>query len=93
MVTPFIFVGPALGHPNIAAKSRFRFSRHINKFLIYAMTVWGAVTNAAANQADLTELSLEQLMNVKVTSVSKKPQRVSESAAAVHVITAGQTHQ
>jgi iron complex outermembrane receptor protein len=33
------------------------------------------------------ELSLEQLMNVKVTSVSKKPQRVSESAAAVHVLT------
>ncbi len=42
---------------------------------------------AAEEVADLTRLSLEQLMNVQVTSVSKKPQRVSESAAAVHVIT------
>lgn len=36
---------------------------------------------------DLTRLSLEQLMDIKITSVSKKPQRVSQSAAAVHVIT------
>jgi iron complex outermembrane receptor protein len=43
---------------------------------------------AASDQTDLTALSLEQLMNLKVTSVAKKPQRVSESAAAVHVITA-----
>lgn len=43
---------------------------------------------AAENKAkDLTSLSLEQLMNVRVTSVSKKPQRVSDTAAAVHVIT------
>lgn len=42
---------------------------------------------ASQGKSDLTDLSLEQLMDVKVTSVSKKPQRVSESAAAVHVIT------
>lgn len=36
---------------------------------------------------DLTRLSLEQLMDIKITSVAKKPQRVSQSAAAVHVIT------
>ncbi len=42
---------------------------------------------AAPGEADLIELTLEQLMNVQVTSVAKKPQRVSESAAAVHVIT------
>lgn len=48
---------------------------------------WLEPSRAAQSQHDLTELSLEQLMNVKVTSVSKKPQRVSESAAAVHVIT------
>lgn len=35
---------------------------------------------------DLSILSLEELMNVEVTSVSKKPQLLSNSAAAVHVI-------
>ncbi|MDH5459396.1 MAG: TonB-dependent receptor plug domain-containing protein, partial [Nitrospinota bacterium] len=37
--------------------------------------------------ADLTRLSLEQLMDIKVTSVSKKPEKVTEAAAAVFVIT------
>ncbi len=36
---------------------------------------------------DLTELSLEQLMNIEVTSVSRKPQRLADAAAAVFVIT------
>lgn len=35
---------------------------------------------------DLSTLSLEELMNVEVTSVSKKPQLLTQSAAAVHVI-------
>jgi hypothetical protein len=42
--------------------------------------------SAAQDTSELIELSLEQLMNVQVTSVARKPQRVSESAAAVHVI-------
>ena len=37
---------------------------------------------------DLTELSLEELMQKTVTSVSRKPQRLSRAAAAVFVITA-----
>jgi len=36
---------------------------------------------------DLKQLSLEQLMNVEVTSVAKKEQRVAETAAAIFVIT------
>jgi len=36
---------------------------------------------------DLSEISLEDLMNVEVTSVSKKEQRLSQTAAAIHVIT------
>lgn len=38
--------------------------------------------------ADLFELSLEQLMDVVVTSVSKRSQPLSSTAAAVHVISA-----
>jgi iron complex outermembrane receptor protein len=37
---------------------------------------------------DLTSLSLEELGNIQVTSVSKKPERLSDAAASVFVITA-----
>lgn len=37
--------------------------------------------------SDLTEMSLEDLMNVRVTSVSKKEQKMSQAAAAIFVIT------
>ncbi|HYL73626.1 MAG TPA: TonB-dependent receptor plug domain-containing protein, partial [Bryobacteraceae bacterium] len=40
----------------------------------------------AWSQPDLTEASLEQLMNVQVTSVSKKEQKLARTAAAVFVI-------
>jgi len=36
---------------------------------------------------DLSDISLEDLMNVEVTSVSKKEQKLSQTAAANHVIT------
>jgi len=41
----------------------------------------------SAGEIDLTELSIEELMDIKVTSVSKKSQNLSESAAAIFVIT------
>jgi len=37
-------------------------------------------------QAALTDMSLEDLMNIKVTSVSRKEQKLSKTAAAVYVI-------
>lgn len=40
----------------------------------------------AAVNDDLTSLSLEELMNIEVTSVSKKSQKLSEAAAAIYVI-------
>ncbi len=39
------------------------------------------------SQTDLTQLSLEELMNIEVTSVAKKPQRLAAAAAAIFVIT------
>jgi iron complex outermembrane recepter protein len=53
--------------------------------------VWGQ--NAPSQKAsqsspsDLTQVSIENLMNVEVTSVSKKEQKLSQVAAAVFVIT------
>jgi iron complex outermembrane recepter protein len=43
-------------------------------------------SGASGNSADLTNMSLEDLMNVEVTSVSKKSQSIAEAPAAVSVI-------
>jgi iron complex outermembrane recepter protein len=58
-----------------------------------AMCVLGLTTRAALAQAaqvpspaDLAEASLEDLMNIKVTSVSRKEQSLSKVAAAIFVI-------
>ena len=42
---------------------------------------------------DLTELSLEDLMNIEVTSVSKKAEKLSRAAAAIYVITGEDIHR
>lgn len=42
---------------------------------------------AVTNGSDLTSLSSDQLINLQVTSVCKKPQRLSQAAAAITVIT------
>ena len=41
-----------------------------------------------ASPQDLTTLNLEDLMNIEVTSVSKKEQKMSKTPSAVFVITA-----
>ncbi len=52
----------------------------------------GAVPAHAAGETDATldklvELSLEELLQVEITSLGKKSQRLADAAAAVHVIT------
>ncbi|MFZ0738061.1 MAG: TonB-dependent receptor [Candidatus Acidiferrales bacterium] len=43
--------------------------------------------SSQSSPADLTQVSIENLMNMEVTTVSKKEQKLSETAAAVFVIT------
>ena len=43
--------------------------------------------DASAAPRDLTEISLSELSQMKVTSVSKRPEERSRTAAAIHVIT------
>src|SRR6266496_2709471 len=55
-------------------------------------TTWMALGQTAPQSdgspgRDLTELSLEELANLPVTSVSKKPEKLSQAAAAITVIT------
>jgi len=57
----------------------------VGLFPIFPVSAWGEDVISASN--DFTQLSLEELMNVEVTSVSKKKQKLSGSAAAIFVIT------
>ncbi len=47
----------------------------------------GETYDADDSLPDLTELSIEDLMNIEVVSVSKKAQKFSDAAAAIYVIT------
>jgi iron complex outermembrane receptor protein len=52
-----------------------------------AATVGGRSLERAKAARDLTEASLEDLMNIEVTTVSKKEQKLSQAPAAIFVIT------
>lgn len=48
----------------------------------------GAALASDPMQADLADLSIEELANIQVTSVSKRPERLQDAAASVFVISA-----
>ena len=62
----------------VASRYQFRFAA-----LILTMLCPSAFSQ---HSGDLTELSLENLMDLEVTSVSRKEQKLSDTAAAIHVI-------
>ena len=51
------------------------------------LTLIATVPAAAQDDTDISGMSLEQLMNIEVTSVSKKAESLSDAPAAVFVIT------
>ncbi len=56
-------------------------------FFIAASVPASAAERILTAKSDLMALSLEELMNITVTSVSKKEERLAETAAAIYVIT------
>jgi iron complex outermembrane receptor protein len=46
-----------------------------------------AFAQESETSSDLADLSVEQLMNLEVTSVSKRPEKLSDAAAAIYVVT------
>jgi iron complex outermembrane receptor protein len=54
--------------------------------LLASFLAWGADNTARNGSRAFAELSLEELMSIPVTSVSKKETRLSESPAAIFVI-------
>lgn len=65
-------------------RSRFR-TRELLAFAMLVSMAWPAWPQD--KPVDLTDRSLEDLMNIEVTSASKKEQKLSQVAAAVFVIT------
>src|SRR5882724_11239730 len=55
--------------------------------LVAAGGVFAQTPEAAVSTADLKKLSVEELMDLEVTSVSKRPEKLSETASAIQVIT------
>lgn len=53
--------------------------------IVVSLVAW--VQGLEAQTADLTKLSLEELLNIEVTSAAKKEQKLAEVAAAIYVIT------
>src|SRR5205823_11518751 len=56
-------------------------------FLIRAISAEQSFTTTASNKVDVMEMDLESLMKIEVTSVSKRPEKLSDAAAAIYVIT------
>jgi iron complex outermembrane receptor protein len=65
------------------AKSRFTLRWICRLLCVLMLTAF----SSAQDQTDLTQLSPEQLSKIEVTSMSKKEQRLSDTAGAVFVIT------
>ena len=51
------------------------------------LTVFTQIPSAGQTARDLTAISLEDLMNIRVTSVSKKEEKLAKAGAPVYVIT------
>jgi len=65
-----------------------RVARAIRCLPLVLLFCNGSAARSQTPERNLADLSLEDLMNIQVTSVSKREQRVSQTAAAIFVITA-----
>ena len=60
----------------------------LNKSVVLAALAFACGYGGDSRAADLVDLSLEQLANIEVTSVSRRAERLSDAAASIYVITA-----
>ena len=71
---------------SVVAMTSLRFSRRFWALALIALLSFFGPSCRGAQATDLTQKSLEDLMNIEVTSVSKREQKISQAAAAVFVI-------
>ena len=74
--------GPTIGPP-----SRRPVSSLLAPVLIGVVQAASASAAELPTAPELAELSVEQLSNIEITSVSKKPERLSDAPASVFIIT------
>jgi iron complex outermembrane receptor protein len=71
--------------------TRSRIHRRLRTSALLLLTAWlavsGALVQAQTRPADLATATLEDLMNIEITSASRKEQRLGDVPAAVYVIT------
>ncbi|MDD2320627.1 MAG: TonB-dependent receptor plug domain-containing protein, partial [Geobacteraceae bacterium] len=79
---------------NGARGTRFRSAFRLKTFLLivllplfFSVSYCFGSNGELTASADFVSLSIEELMNIEVTSVSKKAEKLSDAAAAVFVIT------
>jgi iron complex outermembrane receptor protein len=85
-------------HPRRAGSPPAGRDRRTAIFLLASLTVWvGSATAqlqpALPSPSTLGALTVEQLMDIEVTSVSKRPEKLSTAASAVQVITSDDIHR
>jgi iron complex outermembrane receptor protein len=61
--------------------------------VVMSCVTLGTCHAAAATAKELTGLSLEELANIEITSVSKRPEPLSTAAASIYVITREDIHR
>ena len=66
---------------------RIRIPNHLGQLVLMAALAVLPDFGQVTKDADLSQVSLEDLMNIQVTSVSKKEQKLSRTGAAIFVIT------
>ncbi len=59
----------------------------MKRWILLEVTLVGFAIGQSSTPPDLTNASLEQLMDLQVTSVAKRGERLSKTAASVYVIT------
>ncbi len=67
--------------------SRFSFQKFTPSFNQIAILIALLAQSLVANSKDLVELSLEELANIQITSVSKRSESINDAAASIFVIT------
>jgi len=68
--------------------SGIRFRHLLGAFVVTLVALFAdSLCGAQSKDRDLTELSLEDLMNVQVTSAAKREEKLSQTPAAIYVIT------
>lgn len=71
----------------MAATPNKRFRARTSLLLLAALAPFGALAAPKTSVEDLRSLSIDELANLEITSVSKRTERLSQAPAAVYVIT------